>query len=108
MSVRWMPATASVPPRSSARSATGTSSPAGANRIAASSGSGGAASAAPGRGRARAAAPAAGLRRAGQHVHRGPLGERDLRGEVRGRAEAVDARAGRPGAARPAAARGSR
>ena len=42
-----MPAIASVPPWSSARSATGTSSPAGANRIAESSGSGGAASAGP-------------------------------------------------------------
>ena len=41
MSVRWMPATASVPPRSRAASAVGTMSPAGANRMAESSGSGG-------------------------------------------------------------------
>jgi hypothetical protein len=38
MSDRWMPATASVAPASRARIATGTSSPAGANSIAASSG----------------------------------------------------------------------
>src|SRR5436305_7911082 len=40
MSDRWMPATDNVPPRSRAANATGTSSPAGANRIAASNGSG--------------------------------------------------------------------
>ena len=38
---RWMPATARVPPWSSAASATGTRSPTGAKRIAASSGTGG-------------------------------------------------------------------
>ena len=85
-----MPATASVPPWSSARSATGTSSPAGANRIAASSGSGGAASAGPADAAPSSQRELAGLRRAGQHVHRGPLGERDLRHDVRGRAEPVD------------------
>ena len=82
---------ASVPPRSSARSATGTSSPAGANRMAASSGSGGASSAPPAdaqpSSRARRRASVA----AGEHVHGGALVQRDLGGEVRRAAEAVDA-----------------
>src|SRR3972149_2534639 len=47
MSLMWMPAQTTVPPGSTARRATGTSSPAGANRIAASSGSGGASPPAP-------------------------------------------------------------
>ena len=67
-----MPATASVPPRSSARSATGTSSPAGANRIAESSGSGGPAVGGAGRGRAEVERELAGRGGPGQHVHRAP------------------------------------
>jgi hypothetical protein len=41
MSLMWIPAQTTVPPRSTARRAAGTSSPAGAKRMAASRGSGG-------------------------------------------------------------------
>ena len=86
-----MPAIASVPPRSSASSATGTSVPTGAKRMAASSGSGGA-SAEP---TADAAPSSSASRRASSEprhdVHRRPLVQGDLRREVCRRAKAVDA-----------------
>ena len=47
MSLMWMPAQTTVPPRASAFRASGTSPPTGANTIAASSGSGGGSSEAP-------------------------------------------------------------
>ena len=86
-----MPATARVPPRSSARSATGTSSPAGANRIAPSSGSGGCAVGRAHRVDAELGGQAPVALAAGQHVHAQPLSQRDLGGEVCAAAEPVDA-----------------
>jgi len=47
MSLMWMPAHTTVPPLTTARSAAGTSGPAGAKMMAASSGSGGGASEVP-------------------------------------------------------------
>ena len=47
MSDMWIPAHTTVPPGATARSATGTSAPTGANTIAASSGSGGPSSESP-------------------------------------------------------------
>ena len=82
---------ASVPPRSSADSATGTSSPAGANRMAASSGSGGASRVSPAHGRAQLEGELACRRRPGHHVDGRALGDRHLGGEVGRCAEPVDA-----------------
>ena len=84
---------ARVPPRSSAASAGSTRSPTGANKIAASSGSGGMSAAAADRGGAELAGELLGLLAAGQHVDGGALGERDLGGQVRAAAEAVQAEA---------------
>src|SRR6185437_4122452 len=89
MSESQIPAIASVAPRSKARSATGTSSPAGANRIAPSSGSGGASVAAP-----MESTPRTGeflvVLAAGENVY--PLAhvQRDLRGDVGAATEAVN------------------
>ena len=91
MSLRWIPATAKVPPRSSASSAGSTRSPTGANRIAASSGTGGG-SAAP----CADAAPSssASSRASAPRVitcTSAPWRQRDLRGDVGAAAEPVEA-----------------
>ena len=90
MSDSQIPAIASVPPRPSARSATGTRSPAGANRIAPSSGSGGSSAESPGRVSAEIQGQPPIALAARQHVHAQPLVQRDLGGEVRAAAESVD------------------
>ena len=84
---------ASVPPRSSAASAGGTSVPTGANRMAASSGSGGGVVRVPGAGAPSSSASSLCLGRAGHDVDAGAAGQRDLRREVRRAAEPVDAEA---------------
>ncbi len=88
----WMPPQTTRPPLRNARSAAGTSAPTGANRMAASSGSGGASSEPPAHSapRARAKAwPAASPGRVKAKT-RGPASG-DLGDDVRGGAEAVEA-----------------
>ena len=90
MSLDQIPAMASVPPRSSARSATGTSSPAGAKRIAPSSGSGGASVGPADRVDTELAGQRLVVLAPGQDVHPQTLRQRDLSGQVRATAESVD------------------
>src|SRR5207245_1552502 len=94
MSLMWMPAHTTVPPLPTARKAAGTSAPMGAYRIAASSGSGGAASEPPAH-----SAPSERAKRcvsgAGEREEPAALEARDLRHDVGGRAEAVDAECSR-------------
>ena len=71
--------------------ATGTRSPAGAKMMAESSGTGGRVPGVADRRGAELPGELPGLRPAGQHVHLGALGDRDLRREVGAGAEAVDA-----------------
>ena len=73
-----MPATASVPPRSRAARAGGTSVPTGAKRMAASSGSGGAASASSGAGRSELEGQVLRLLGAGHDMDAGAAGKSDL------------------------------
>src|SRR3989304_2160932 len=93
MSLMWMPAQTTVPPGSTARRATGTSSPAGANRIAASGGSGGASPGAPGPSAPRARGDRLALAVAGtcESEDAPALVDRELGDDVCGRAEAVEA-----------------
>jgi hypothetical protein len=79
--VRWIPAIASVPPRSSAASTAGTTCPAGANVIAASTGSGEPGSA-NGRGGIEIKSETAGSLRAGDDVNLGAFEDRDLSSQV--------------------------
>src|SRR5215217_6585068 len=87
MSDMWMPAQTTVPPGATARSAAGTSAPAGAKISAASSGSG----------PLRPERPRQPLGllvlRAGEGEHAPPLVHRDLADDVRRRAEAVQTEA---------------
>uniref|UniRef100_A0A0U1PBP6 Uncharacterized protein n=1 Tax=Mizugakiibacter sediminis TaxID=1475481 RepID=A0A0U1PBP6_9GAMM len=91
MSLMWMPAQTTVPPLAVAASAAGTSAPSGANRIAASSGSGGAASDAPRPHGAQFARERlrGGIAGARERIHLAALVARQLRDDVRGGAEAV-------------------
>ena len=95
MSLMWIPAQTTVPPRSTARRAAGTSSPAGAKRMAASSGSGGASPDVPGP--LRAERERERLRLAVARPREGEdapaLVARDLDDDVGGGAEAVEAEA---------------
>ena len=90
MSDNQMPATASVPPRSSARNATGTRSPAGANKIAPSRDSGGASRRRPLNQRQLGGQLLVGLAPS-QDVDAQALRQRHLCGQMRAAAETVDA-----------------
>ena len=86
-----MPATASTPPRSRARIATGTRSPTGAKRIAASSFSGGSCVCAGNRFDTQLEGQPLRSCSSGQHVHPGSvLGDRDLCGQMGAAPETVD------------------
>ena len=89
----WMPAQTTVAPLPVAASAAGTRLPTGAKRSAASSGAGGASSEAPAQAHpsSRAKACERDVARAREGEHLAPLGHGDLRDEVRGGAEAVEA-----------------
>jgi hypothetical protein len=91
----------STPPRSSARRAVGTRCPTGAKTMAASSGSGGASSALPTEAGAQCEGELPCAFGSGEHMDRCTLPHRDLRDEVGGGTEAVEAQAsaGREGRA---------
>ena len=91
----WMPAQTTVPPRSTARSAAGTSAPTGAKMIAASSVSGGALSEPPAQAApsSRAKCLRRGIAGAGEGEDLAALPARHLGDDVRRGAEAVDAEA---------------
>ena len=95
MSLMWMPAQTTTPPGAVARSAAGTSAPAGAKMIAASSGSGPGAIASPAHSAPRPSASscAASSCGAGEREHPPALVRGDLADDVRRGAEAVEAEA---------------
>ena len=97
MSLMWMPAQTTVPPGASPPARPGTSAPTGAKMSAASSGAGRRLVAAAGPCDAELARERlrGGVARAREREHRAALGERDLRDQVRRRAEAVECRASR-------------
>ena len=90
MSLRWMPAMANVPPRSSAASAGGTRVPTGAKRMAESSGSGRRCVGGPGTRGPELQRQRLRLGRPGHHMDAGAMGQCDLRRDVRGAPEPVD------------------
>jgi hypothetical protein len=87
----WMPPHTTRPPLRTARSAAGTSAPTGANRIAASSGSGGCSSEPPAQDAPSAREALRGLvARPGEGEELTPLKRADLRHDMRGGAKAVE------------------
>ena len=93
MSLMWMPPQTTRPPLRTARSAAGTSAPTGANRIAASSGSGGVfvGAARPDRAEPAREALRRLVARPGEGEDLAALEAADLRQDMRGGAEAVEA-----------------